>query len=222
MRNIIAALINLIIIVLELKTFAAVKNKLNILKFYTFLQNFIALVTSAVFLVFCCIGLYAGRAVPVWVEGLRYTATCGLAATMFVFAAILAPRFKSGKASHGTDLFAGLNPARANIVLHFVCPLLSIASYVFAEGTPALSYKWTSYAAWPSIIYWGIYIFLTLTHLWTEPYGLTGQRRQSDNKKDKWKKRISAVLLLMCIPAAFIVLEYLLIWLNLSFSSLIS
>ena len=40
---IMALMFNLLLIIIEGVTFLKVKNKLNILKFYTFLQNFIAL-----------------------------------------------------------------------------------------------------------------------------------------------------------------------------------
>ena len=47
-----AFVFNLLLILMEGAIFFRVKNKLNILKFYTFLQNFIALTVSILFCVF--------------------------------------------------------------------------------------------------------------------------------------------------------------------------
>lgn len=92
-----ALILNILLILIEGATFVKVKNKSNILKFYTFLQNFIALAISILFCGFAIRELLGYGNVPELIKGLRYTATCGLAATMFVFAFFLAPRFKSGK-----------------------------------------------------------------------------------------------------------------------------
>ena len=83
---IMALMFNFLLIIIEGATFLKVKNKLNILKFYTFLQNLIALAISILFCGFAIIELLGYCNVPELIKGLRYTATCGLAATMFVFA----------------------------------------------------------------------------------------------------------------------------------------
>ena len=83
---IMALMFNFLLIIIEGATFLKVKNKLNILKFYTFLQNLIALAISILFCGFAIIELLGYGNVPELIKGLRYTATCGLAATMFVFA----------------------------------------------------------------------------------------------------------------------------------------
>lgn len=205
----IAFLLNLFLVLTEGATFLKVKNKLNILKFYTFLQNFIALLISVLFCGFAVREFLGYGTVPEFVKGLRYTATCGLAATMFVFAIFLAPRFKSGKSKSHTDLFGGLDPKKANLLLHYLCPILSMVSFLFFErGTVLTDSEWTGYAAIPSCTYWVIYILLTGTHLWKEPYGLTASRTEKKN-------HFIGILLLIAIPAFFILLSYVLYWLNL-------
>ena len=206
---IMALMFNLLLIIIEGATFLKVKNKLNILKFYTFLQNFIALAISILFCGFAIIELLGYGNVPELIKGLRYTATCGLAATMFVFAFFLAPKFKSGKSKSHTDLFGGLEPKKANLLLHYICPIISIVSFLlFERGTVLTDSEWTGYAAIPSCTYWVIYIFLTITHLWKEPYGLTSSRTERKN-------HLIGILLLIAIPALFILLSYVLYWLNL-------
>ncbi|MCH5347801.1 MAG: hypothetical protein J1E40_00630 [Oscillospiraceae bacterium] len=205
---IIALILNLLLVLMEGATFLKVKNKLNILKFYTFLQNFIALAISVLFCGFAIRELLGFGKVPVLIKGLRYTATCGLAATMFVFAFFLAPRFKSGKSKSHTDLFGGLEPKKANLLLHYICPIISIISFLlFERGTVLTNSEWTGYAAIPSCTYWVIYIFLTVTHLWKEPYGLTASRTEKKN-------HLVGILLLIAIPTLFILLSYVLYWLN--------
>ena len=205
---VIALMLNLLLILIEGATFLKVKNKINILKFYTFLQNFIALAISILFFGFAVRELLGYGNVPELIKGLRYTATCGLAATMFVFAIFLAPRFKSGKSKSHTDLFGGLEPKKANLLLHYICPIISIVSFLlFERGTVLTDSEWTGYAAIPSCTYWIIYIFLTITHLWTEPYGLTASRTEKKNY-------FVGILLLIAIPASFILLSYVLYWLN--------
>ena len=206
---IMALMFNFLLIIIEGATFLKVKNKLNILKFYTFLQNFIALAISILFCGFAIIELLGYGNVPELIKGLRYTATCGLAATMFVFAFFLAPRFKSGKSKSHTDLFGGLESKKANLLLHYICPIISIVSFLlFERGTVLTDSEWTGYAAIPSCTYWAIYIFLTITHLWKEPYGLTASRTERKN-------HLIGILLLIAIPALFILLSYVLYWLNL-------
>ena len=205
---IMALILNLLLVLMEGTTFLKVKNKRNILKFYTFLQNFIALAVSVLFCGFAIRELLGFGKVPVLMKGLRYTATCGLAATMFVFAFFLAPRFKSGKSKSHTDLFGGLEPKKANLLLHYICPIISIISFLlFERGTVLTNSEWTGYAAIPSCTYWVIYIFLTITHLWNEPYGLTASRTEKKN-------HLVGILLLIAIPTLFILLSYVLYWLN--------
>lgn len=206
---IMALVFNLALIILECNIFIKVKNKLNILKFYTFLQNFIAVLVSVLFCVFAVKEILGFGNIPELIKGFRYTATCGLAATMIVFAVFLAPRFKSGKSKSHKDIFGGLNPKKANLLLHYICPIISLVSFMFFErGTVLTDSEWTGYAAIPSCIYWAIYIILTVTHLWIEPYGLTASRTEKKN-------HIVGILLLLAIPASFILISYVLYWINL-------
>lgn len=75
---IMALVFNLLLILIEGATFLKVTNKRNILKFYTFLQNFIALTISILFCGFVIRELLGYGTVPEFIKGLRYTATCGL------------------------------------------------------------------------------------------------------------------------------------------------
>ena len=97
-----AFLINLIIIICEFRTLGHIRGKGNILKYYTYLQNFIGLIVSLLFCI-CLIGCtVSGRTIPEFVKGLRYTATCGLLATMLIFITFLRSVYKELHADHET------------------------------------------------------------------------------------------------------------------------
>lgn len=205
---IMALLLNLAIVVIEIIVLFKVIEKKNILKFYTFLSNLIGLVASVVFV---CVGfnvLLTNGIIPIWVKGLRFSATHSLASTLLVFAIILLPLYKKGTLSNEIELFKGISEAKANVILHYLCPLLSIISFLLFERNPVLEdSQWTLYAALPSIIYWSLYLVLTITHCWKEPYGFT-------EKKEAQKTDVKGSILLLLIPILSVGLDYLLWWIN--------
>ena len=207
--QILSILLNIFIIILETSVFVKMKNKLNILKSYILLQNFLALVISIVYCFYAVNQLLGHGNNPVIIKGLRYTATCGLATAMLVFAVFLAPRLKSGKSRSHTDQFGRLKPKKADLILHYICPIISIVSFLVCErGTVLTNYEWTGYAATPTCTYCAIYILLNAKHSWQEPYGLMVPAKEK-------RKKIVGILLLIAIPAAFILISYVLYWLNL-------
>ena len=48
----ISLLLNIIIVVCEIWTLSKIKRKINIIKYYTFLQNFLALIVSIIFSIY--------------------------------------------------------------------------------------------------------------------------------------------------------------------------
>ena len=192
----IALFINLVIIICELQTLGHIRKKTDILKYYTYLQNLLSLFASFVFvvcMVFC-------REIPEYVKGLRYIATCGLAATMFIFLAFLG----AGKTTKITedDFLAGFPPKIASTILHYICPVLSLISFVFFERELSLSNGvWTSIVAIPSCLYWIIYIILSATKLWEEPYTFAIQGAKS---------KMREVFTFVFIPFSFISISFVL------------
>ncbi len=200
---ILSLLFNSAIIVIETFVLLKVAEKKNIFKFYTFLSNFIALVVGIVFVGAGFIALLSNSTVPIWMKGLRFSATHSLASTLLVFAAVLMPLYKNGTISNEIKLFDGIGEKNANLLLHYICPILSIVSFLLFERNPALyDSQWTLYAALPSIIYWALYLVLTTAHCWKEPYGL------ARNGKAKGK------CFLVLIPVMSVGIDYLLWWFN--------
>ena len=194
----IALLINLIMIVCELYTLAHIRKKTDILKYYTYLHNLLALVVSVVFFVCLIVCMVSGREIPEFIRGLRYVATCGLVATMILFLTLLG----AGKRVTLTedDFLSGFSPKIANAILHYICPVLSLLSFVVFERELLLSNGiWTSITAIPSCLYWIAYIVLSATKLWEEPYAFVAP---------EGKSKIREVLPFFIFPLLFIAISF--------------
>ena len=197
---IMALITNLVILGCELYALVHIKGKLNILKYYTYLQNFLALIASLICCVYLTMSIISKETVPEFVMGLRYIATCGLVATMFIFIVFLG----NGKkiAITEDDFLSGFNPKTANIIFHYVCPILSLLSFAVFERQINLSSDiWTAIVAIPSCIYWVIYIILTKTKLWKEPYDFASPGK---------KNNVIEVVTVILIPPSFIAISFIL------------
>ena len=191
-----ALITNLVIIICEVLTLGHIRGKWNILKYYTYLQNFLALIVSLVFSICSIVCLVSGRIIPEYFRGLRYVATCGLLATMFTFIVFLG----AGKriAITEDDFLFGFSPVMANIILHYICPILSLVSFLLFEREIKISNGiWTAIVAIPSCIYWITYTVLSLTNAWEEPYNFASKAN-----------KIWDVLSVLLIPLSFIVISY--------------
>lgn len=192
----IALIINILIIILEIFTLHKLKRKLDMLKFYTYLQNLLTLIVSIVLVIYLTLNLLSNTIIPEYVRGLRYIVTCGLVSTTFIFVVFLG----AGKKLSITedDFKKGLSPKLANVILHYICPLLSIISFIFFEKEILLNNGiWTLIVALPSCLYWMVYILLSTTKKWEEPYNF------STNK-------VLEILTYILIPISFIVFSIIL------------
>lgn len=195
-----ALLVNLIIIFCELYTLGHIRKKTDILKYYTYLHNLLALVVSIVFSICLIICMASGREIPELLRGIRYVATCGLVAAMLMFLTFLG----GGKKIVLTedDFLSGISPEIANSVLHYICPILSVVSFVlFEREIPLFNGVWTSITAIPSCMYWIAYIILSVTKAWEEPYAFVAE---------EGKSKIREVLPFLLIPLLFIVISFVL------------
>ena len=195
-----ALLTNLIIIFCELYTLGHIKKKTDILKYYTYLHNLIALLVSVVFFICLIVCMVSDREIPELLRGIRYVATCGLVAAMIMFLTI----FGAGKkiALTEDDFLSGIFPEIANAVLHYICPILSLVSFVlFERELPLFNGIWTSVTAIPSCLYWIVYIILSATKSWEEPYAFATQ---------EGKSKIQEVLPFFLFPLLFIAISFVL------------
>ena len=157
---IVAVILNLILIGLELIVLISIKGKKNIFKYYTYLQNFLSVITSLIFsfgTIFC---LSVSESIPEFFKGLRYVSICGLLATLFIYLIFL----RKENSITQDDLLFNFNPKLANIILHYLAPLLSLVSLVFFEQEIILTNGiWTALVAIPSCLYWLVYLILSAT-----------------------------------------------------------
>ena len=196
----IALFINLIIIFCELYTLGHIRKKTDLLKYYTYLHNLLALLVSIVFFICLIVCMVTDREIPEFIRGIRYIATCGLVATMLMFLTILGGGKKIALTED--DFLSEFSPEIANAVLHYICPLLSLGSFVlFEREIPLLNGIWTSIAAIPSCLYWIIYIILSATKSWEEPYAFTAQESKS---------KIQEVIPFLLLPLLFIAISFVL------------
>ena len=196
----IALFVHSIIIFCELYTLGHIRRKTDLLKYYTYLQNFLTLFVSFVFFVYLVMHLVSEREIPAVLKGLRYTVTCGLVAAMFIFLVVLGAGKKM--AITEDDFLGGFSPKMANAILHYICPALSLISFVlFEKELPLSNGIWTSIAAIPSCLYWIIYMILSATNLWEEPYPFAAQGG---------KGKMQEVLLYCLVPLSFVAISFVL------------
>jgi hypothetical protein len=94
--------------------------------------------SSIVFVVGGLITLCTNETIPIWMKGLRFSATHSLASTLLVFAIVLMPLYKKGTLTNEIELFKGISEKNANLLLHYICPILSIISFLLFERNPVL------------------------------------------------------------------------------------
>ena len=198
----VSLVLNLIIAGIEIWTLSKIRRKINIVKYYTFLQNLLALVVSLIFSAYLAAAIFSSGTVPEFVRGLRYIVTCGLMATMFIYVVVLSSNSKNLMTEE--DFVSGFSPQIANFILHYFCPIVSLLSFVLFERQIVFTTSvWTGCAAIPSCLYWVTYLILSAAHLWEEPYDFT-------SPKGKGKTKLVEVLTMISIPITFILISYVL------------
>lgn len=195
---VILLLFNVIIIISEIYVLSRLKKKRELFKYYTYLQNFLCLIVSIIFCVYIMGNMISDLVIPEYVRGLRYVATTGLIFTSFIYIILLSPN-KNNVISNKD--FKGIKGSTANIVLHYLCPLLSLISFVVFERNIDLDTNiWTLLVAIPSCLYWIIYLILSITKLWEEPYDFSSKKNN----------KLWDLLIIICIPLFFIIISFIL------------
>ena len=143
--NTFAALaLNAAIVILEIFVLSHMTRKKDILKYYTYLSNLIALIAGCLYVATTVVNLFTGATAPMWLKGIRFSATYGLVTTLFVFHLVLLPMRRSGNLITHKDFHKRVTPKFANLVLHSLCPILSAVSFLLFERQPILAGgEWT-------------------------------------------------------------------------------
>ena len=198
---IVALVINLIILICEIYVLIKVRRKRNIFKYYTFLQNFLTAIASAIFIVYLILNILFSYQITEYIKGMRYVSSCGLITTTIIYVLFLS---SNNKNMLSNEDFVKLNPKTANVLLHYLCPVLSLLSFIIFEREITLTNLiWSGLAALPSGLYWLVYLILSLTKLWEEPYELI-------SKKMGVKGLLLEIFTLILIPIIFMLVSFLL------------
>ena len=158
-------------------TIASPRGKL--FRFFTTLSNLLLALSSAAVLA-CSPG-----ELPLWTVIFKYAGTCAVTVTMLTVLLFLGPVSQGWK-----GLLTGLE-----LILHLICPLLALVSFIFFEKTEMP--LWTlAVGVAPVLIYGALYcckvVFAPEERRWEDFYGF--------NRGGKW----ALSLFLMVVAAAVI------------------
>lgn len=198
---IVALIINFIILLGEIFVLAHINKKRNIFKYYTFLQNFIAAISSGIFIIYLILNIFFEYQIDEYVKGIRYVTTCGLLTASIVYIFLMSANEKNMLTDED---FTKLNPRLANTFLHFLFPILSLVSFVcFERDVILLKSIWTILVIVPSALYWLIYLLLSIFKVWEAPYDLKPKSKGT-------KGLILEILMYILIPIIFILISFIL------------
>ncbi len=143
-------------------------------RYFTTLSNMLCAFSALVML------LYAGAETPFWATVFKFTGTAAVTVTMLTVLIFLGPLSHKWKA-----LLYGIE-----LVMHLICPLLAIVSFVFFEKT-ALPAWVIAFGVAPVLLYGLLYGIMVL--------GVKEERRWEDfygfNRGGKWKLSFCLMLL---------------------------
>ncbi len=191
----VAFALNLTTIACQIFALANIKNKIDIFKYYTYLQNLLALVFSAIFCLFVVVHWIWDNPILQFVRGLRYVGTCGLVATMTIYLLFIG---KGKNVITQKDVCEKVSPRLVDLLLHYLCPVVSLLSFVLFERTLPLSDGiWTALVNAPSVLYWIAYLLLTVKKAWKQPYDFSSK----DNKSSNFRQALTFVLIALIFVA---------------------
>ena len=167
--NLILSLIaNILLLAIQTWALCGIRNKRYIFKYYTYLQNFISILVSTFFVIAVAADCMNVSRLLTAAKGFRYVATCGLVVTMFVFTFLSITCREDKNRIGSSDCKPGYSYRLVNIVLHYISPVL----------TDSL---WTAIVALPSVLYWTVYLILSVTNKWDEPYSFSVSKSKAVN-----------------------------------------
>lgn len=158
-------------------------------------------IVSAVFIVGLILNILFSYQITEYIKGMRYVSCCGLVTASIIYVLFLS---SNNKNKLSNEDFVKLSPKTANVLLHYLCPVFSLLSFIVFEREITLTNSiWTGLAPLPSCLYWLVYLILSLTKLWEEPYELA-------SKINGVKGLLLEIFTLILIPIVFILVSFLL------------
>lgn len=138
--------------------------RLLMFTYYTSDSNILLMLAAIIEAVFC-LRLLTGRVrvLPRWLLLFRYCATCAASLTFLMVLLILAPL--AGPGAYRRLLFSD-----SLLFLHFLCPVLGLAGFLFLEDHSYLRFRHTLYAMIFTGLYAVVIVLLNLTCAVAGPY----------------------------------------------------
>lgn len=164
---IISLILNVSVVLMEIigSIISAQNNGVALFQYYTDNSNMFTLVVCLIFSIYTARNLLQGKKqLPTWVKILKYMATCCLTVTFIVVLFILIPMGEEG--SFHRMLFE-----KAGLYHHFLCPIVTIISFLVFDGKePILSKNHVLFATIPTLLYAIITLTLNITKVMVGPY----------------------------------------------------
>ena len=181
--NLILSLIaNILLLAIQMWALCGIRNKRYIFKYYTYLQNFISILVSTFFVIAVAADCMNVSRLLTAAKGFRYVATCGLVVTMFVFTFLSITCREDKNRIGSSDCKPGYSYRLVNIVLHYISPVLAVISFLWFEKPIVLTDSLcTAIVALPSVLYWTVYLILSVTNKWDEPYSFSVSKSKAVN-----------------------------------------
>ncbi len=134
------------------------------LKYYTQLSNIYSMVIAGFMVFFTSRDLINNKeTTPKAMRILRFSVTCCLTETLLVTMFVLSPMGMMGG-------FIPLMFQGPNLFHHFLCPLISLLSFIFLEKGEKITFKHTLVAFIPTIVYGVVAVLLNVLKVWHGPY----------------------------------------------------
>lgn len=165
-QNLIAFILNAAIVMMEIigLIMSFSRHGMKSFQFYTEDSNMFALVSS---LLFCAWTVTNGKKesalLPKWIHVMKYMSNCCLAVTFIVVITVLAPMA-------GPKGYQMMMLSNSMLFHHFLCPVISLISFIFFEKEPKIDVKHSFYALMPTIVYALIVTLLNILRVMEGPY----------------------------------------------------
>lgn len=160
-------LLNTAVIVLEITgtVICALNTGLEMFTFYTTDSNLFAMVSCIIFACYTarCLFSKENSEIPKSVKTLKYISVCCLSLTFVVVTVIFAPA--CGEGGYEYMLFNG-----DFFYFHFLCPVLTLISFILFEGNPEYKLSLSFLAVTPTLVYAAAAVTLNLLCVIDGPY----------------------------------------------------
>ena len=164
--------------------------------YYTIDSNLLAMVASAIYVIFGTKAMEEKKSIPRVVQFIRYLATSGVMYTLVVVFTVLIPAMGEGG-------FARMVLTPVMAIQHLVAPLLCVISFCGFETEHSMPIKWVFYATLPTGLYAFILYLLNGFYVVEGPYPFFEVHKY----KVPWLVCMIFILIAMCIALNFGILK---------------